>query len=48
LEEVAIASDHLWLHYGKDRNKIPEMPEFATLKTDSAFVELMASAPKPL
>jgi tetratricopeptide (TPR) repeat protein len=32
----------------KDRNKIPDMPEFATLKTDAAFVELMASAPKPL
>ena len=32
----------------KDRNKIPEMPEFAALKTDAAFVELMASAPKPL
>jgi tetratricopeptide (TPR) repeat protein len=32
----------------KDRNKIPDMPEFAALKTDAAFVELMASAPKPL
>jgi tetratricopeptide (TPR) repeat protein len=32
----------------KDRNKIPDMPEFATLKTDAAFIELMASAPKPL
>lgn len=32
----------------KDRNKIPEMPEFATLKTNAAFIELMASAPKPL
>jgi hypothetical protein len=31
----------------KDRNKIPDMPEFA-LKTDSAFVDLMAGAPKPL
>lgn len=32
----------------KDRNKIPDMPEFAALKTNAAFVELMASAPKPL
>jgi tetratricopeptide (TPR) repeat protein len=32
----------------KDRNKIPDMPEFAALKTDAAFIELMASAPKPL
>jgi hypothetical protein len=31
-----------------DRNKIPGMPEFATLKPGSAFIELMASAPKPL
>jgi len=32
----------------KDRNKIPDMPEFATLKTDAAFVELMTNAPRPL
>jgi tetratricopeptide (TPR) repeat protein len=32
----------------KDRNKIPDMPEFAALKADPAFVELIASAPKPL
>jgi tetratricopeptide (TPR) repeat protein len=32
----------------KDRNKIADMPEFATLKTDAAFIDLMASAPKPL
>jgi len=31
-----------------DRNKIPDMPEFAALKTPSAFVELMASAAEPL
>jgi tetratricopeptide (TPR) repeat protein len=32
----------------KDRDKIPKLPEFAALKTDNAFQELMASPPKPL
>jgi len=32
----------------KDRNKIPAMPEFASLKTDPAFVQLLAENPKPL
>jgi tetratricopeptide (TPR) repeat protein len=32
----------------KDRQKIPEMPEFATLKTDPAFKDLMIENPKPL
>jgi tetratricopeptide (TPR) repeat protein len=32
----------------KEREKIPSMPEFAALKTEPAFLELMASAPKPL
>lgn len=32
----------------KDREKIPSLPEFAALKTDVGFQELMASAPKPL
>jgi tetratricopeptide (TPR) repeat protein len=32
----------------KERDKIPSMPEFATLKTEPAFLELLASAPKPL
>lgn len=32
----------------KDRNKIPSMPEFASLKTDPAFVQLLAENPKPL
>jgi len=32
----------------KDRNKIPTMPEFASLKTDPAFVQLLAENPKPL
>jgi len=32
----------------KDRNKIPEMPEFASLKRDPAFVQLIAENPKPL
>jgi tetratricopeptide (TPR) repeat protein len=32
----------------KEREKIPSMPEFTTLKTEPAFLELMASAPKPL
>lgn len=32
----------------KDREKIPAMPEFAALKTDPAFVELIAQNPKPL
>lgn len=31
-----------------ERQKIPEMPEFAGLKADAAFSSLMASAPKPL
>ena len=32
----------------KDRNKIPEMPEFATLKTNADFKQLLADNPKPL
>lgn len=32
----------------KDRSKIPDMPEFATLKTDPAFKDLMIENPKPL
>lgn len=32
----------------KDREKIPEMPEFASLKTDPAFQQLLALNPKPL
>jgi tetratricopeptide (TPR) repeat protein len=32
----------------KDRKKIPDMPEFASLKTDPAFKELLAQNPKPL
>jgi len=32
----------------KDREKIPAMPEFAVLKTDPAFKQLMAENPKPL
>jgi tetratricopeptide (TPR) repeat protein len=32
----------------KDRDKIPSIPEFAALRTETAFKELMASAPKPL
>jgi tetratricopeptide (TPR) repeat protein len=32
----------------KDRKKIPDMPEFASLKTDPAFKELLAENPKPL
>jgi tetratricopeptide (TPR) repeat protein len=32
----------------KERKKIPEMPEFASLKTDPAFKELLAENPKPL
>ena len=32
----------------KDRNKIPEMPEFASLKTDPAFKQLILENPKPL
>ena len=32
----------------KDRNKIPAMPEFASLKADPAFVQLLAENPKPL
>jgi tetratricopeptide (TPR) repeat protein len=32
----------------KDRNKIPAMPEFAALKKDPAFVQLLAENPKPL
>jgi tetratricopeptide (TPR) repeat protein len=32
----------------KDREKIPSMPEFAVLKTDPAFVQLLAENPKPL
>jgi tetratricopeptide (TPR) repeat protein len=32
----------------KDREKIPAIPEFAALKTDPAFVQLMLENPKPL
>jgi tetratricopeptide (TPR) repeat protein len=32
----------------KDRDKIPSIPEFASLKTDPAFVQLLAENPKPL
>jgi len=32
----------------KDREKIPGIPEFASLKTDPAFVQLLAENPKPL
>ena len=32
----------------KDRNKIPEMPEFAQLKTQTDFKQLLAENPKPL
>jgi len=32
----------------KDREKIPGIPEFAALKTDPAFVQLLAENPKPL
>ncbi len=32
----------------KDRNKIPDMPEFASLKTDPAFKQLILENPKPL
>lgn len=32
----------------KDREKIPQMPEFVSLKKDPAFVQLIALNPKPL
>lgn len=32
----------------KDRKKIPDMPEFASLKTDPAFKQLLAEDPRPL
>lgn len=32
----------------KDRSKIPEMPEFASLKADKAFQQLLLDDPKPL
>ncbi len=32
----------------KDRQKIPEIPEFALLKKDPAFKQLLAENPKPL
>jgi tetratricopeptide (TPR) repeat protein len=32
----------------KDRKKIPDIPEFASLKTDPAFKELLVQNPKPL
>ena len=32
----------------KDREKIPTLPEFAALKADPAFRQLMAENPKPL
>ncbi len=32
----------------KDRNKIPDMPEFSLLKTNADFQQLLADNPKPL
>jgi tetratricopeptide (TPR) repeat protein len=32
----------------KDRGKIPDIPEFAALKTDPAFLQLLAENPRPL
>ena len=32
----------------KDRNKIPDMPEFSLLKTNADFKQLLADNPKPL
>jgi tetratricopeptide (TPR) repeat protein len=32
----------------KDRQKLPEVPEFDTLKKDPAFLQLLAENPKPL
>ncbi len=32
----------------KDRDKIPKMPEFASLKADPGFVQLLTLNPKPL
>jgi tetratricopeptide (TPR) repeat protein len=32
----------------KDRNKIPDIPEFSLLKTDAGFKQLLAENPKPL
>ena len=32
----------------KERKKIPEMPEFASLRTDQAFKDLLIQNPKPL
>jgi tetratricopeptide (TPR) repeat protein len=32
----------------KDRKKIPDIPEFANLKTDPAFLQLLAENPQPL
>ena len=32
----------------KERKKIPEMPEFTSLKTDPKFLQLLAEDPKPL
>jgi tetratricopeptide (TPR) repeat protein len=32
----------------KDRNKIPEIPEFTELKKDPGFQQLLAENPKPL
>ena len=32
----------------KDRKKIPDMPEFVSLKTDPGFKQLLAEDPKPL
>jgi tetratricopeptide (TPR) repeat protein len=32
----------------KDHNKIPDMPEFASLKTDPGFKQLLIENPKPL
>jgi hypothetical protein len=32
----------------KNRDKIPGIPEFASLKKDPAFLQLLAENPKPL
>jgi hypothetical protein len=32
----------------KDREKIPNLPEFAALKKDPAFAQLLAENPRPL
>jgi hypothetical protein len=32
----------------KDRKKIPEMPEFASLRTEQEFKDLLVQNPQPL